>query len=663
MSDTQLYCVVALSSLSILSGLAMILAYIRLSSLRKPPGMLVLYQSMAQLIIDIHWLFSGVYKKSVGHSEPYLQCRVHGILSTYFFFLSLNYIFCISLEVINKLRSPMENSFRKREVLMHILSHVSCLALVCVLAVRGGTGESVLGPCFIKAGTWADYLMLLPILCYYPFSMIIVIYAFVMYRRTRVLKRRIFLLRFSMVIFLYEICWIPVCFLHVTRSGIISTEPQGFDIVAWIMGSLAGLTGNMIRLFDSAIVNTLKRCLRNQRKEEARISLPGLQHRTTSLLDTEIYKFFQDVFLEGVLSAFLSLSLTFDKISAMHSRSHPSIPEQRLASETRIFYLGRREIESNVFLDHLTKRQCKLSIVHNYEVKVTEYAPELFTRLRDLEGVSCSELFDSFNPTINKPLINKIAGNRGGRSDAFISFSSDKKFLMKTLTRGEKSFLLDELLPVYYTHVLNQYSLLARILGIFSLEDNRKVAYDIIVMVNIIGTTDILTLFDLKGSTIARQELKDASISDVMQLQRGNTYKDLDFLQTVKSVKMSKEDREYLMRTIRGDVEMLTSMNVMDYSFLLAFTPRNTDYLRPRNKKYCFAGEGPHSHYTFYIGIIDYLQVYNRFKRLETLSKTIVNPRKTRMDISAVSPSEYSERFLAFIGQILGLTDAPEPIS
>jgi len=292
---------------------------------------------------------------------------------------------------------------------------------------------------------------------------------------------------------------------------------------------------------------------------------------------------------------------------------------------------------------------------------VTEYAPELFARLRDLEGVGCAELFESFNPTVNKPLINKIAGNRGGRSDAFISFSCDKKFLMKTLTRGEKSFLLEEMLPAYYNHVLNQYSLLSRILGIFSLEDNRKVAYDLIIMVNIIGTTDINALFDLKGSTIARQELKDESISSVSDLQRGHTYKDLDFLQTVKAIKVSTEDREYLLRTLRGDVELLTAMNVMDYSLLLVFTPRNVDTMRPRNKKYCFLGEGPHAQYAFYIGIIDYLQVYNRFKRLETLSKTIVNPRKTRLDISAVSPSEYSERFLAFVGQVLGLTDAPEP--
>ena len=556
----------------------------------------------------------------------------------------------------------MENSFRKREILMHVLSHTSCLALVLLLAIRGGTGESVLGPCFIKAGTWGDYLMLLPIFCYYPFSMVIVIYAFVMYRRTRVLKRRIFLLRFSLVILLYEICWAPVCFINVTRSGIISSGPSNFDIVAWIMGSLAGLTVNLIRLFDSAIVNTVKRSFRQKTERETRISLPGLQQRTASLLDTEIYKFFQDVFLEGVLSAFLSLSLTFEKIASLRVRIHPQDSEVSLASETRIYYLGKREIEACSFLDSVTKRQCKLHIVLNYEVKVTEYAPELFSRLRDLEGVGSVELLESFNPTINKPLINKIAGNRGGRSDAFISFSCDKKFLMKTLTRGEKSFLLEEMLPAYYNHILNNYSLLARILGIFSLEDNRKVAYDIIVMVNIIGTTEINTLFDLKGSTIARQELKDETISRVSDLPKGQTYKDLDFLQTVKAIRVSNEDREYLIRTLRGDVEMLTGMNVMDYSLLLAFTPRTIDTMKPRNKKYCFVGEGQHSNYTFYIGIIDYLQVYNRFKRLETLSKTIVNPRKTRLDISAVSPNEYSERFLAFITQVLGLTDAPEPL-
>jgi len=253
----------------------------------------------------------------------------------------------------------MENSFRKRELLMHVLSHATCLALVVLLAVRGGTGESVLGPCFIKAGTWAEYLMLLPIFCYYPFSMVIVIYAFVMYRRTRVLKRRIFLLRFSLVIFLYEVCWAPVCFMNVTQSRLISSGPSDFDIIAWIMGCLAGLTVNLIRLFDSAIVNTVKRGFRRESERGMRISLPGLQQRTSSLLDTEIYKFFQDVFLEGVLSAFLSLSLTFEKIASLRQRVHPQESEQHLAAESRIYYLGRREIEACSFLDSVTKRQCK----------------------------------------------------------------------------------------------------------------------------------------------------------------------------------------------------------------------------------------------------------------------------------------------------------------
>ena len=161
----------------------------------------------------------------------------------------------------------------------------------------------------------------------------------------------------------------------------------------------------------------------------------------------------------------MSLSLTYEKIATLHPSKKSTINVPQLASETRIFFLGRREIEGCEQLDELTKKQCNSHTVRNYEVKVTEYAPVLFSHLRDLEGVSCYELFESFNPTVNKPLIKQNAGNRGGRSDAFISFSVDKKFLMKTLTRGEKTFLLGDLLPVYYEHILSKYSLLARILG------------------------------------------------------------------------------------------------------------------------------------------------------------------------------------------------------
>lgn len=55
------YSLVPISFLSLLSGILLIFAYIRLPSLRKPPGMLVLYQCLAQLGSDVHWIGSGTH--------------------------------------------------------------------------------------------------------------------------------------------------------------------------------------------------------------------------------------------------------------------------------------------------------------------------------------------------------------------------------------------------------------------------------------------------------------------------------------------------------------------------------------------------------------------------------------------------------------------------
>ena len=112
----------------------------------------------------------------------------------------------------------------------------------------------------------------------------------------------------------------------------------------------------------------------------------------------------------------------------------------------------------------------------------------------------------------------------------------------------------------------------------FSLEDNRKVAYDVIIIVSVARTMGIFTLFDLKGLKTARQELKDEATSDVSGLQRKRKYKDLDFLQTVKRVDLSDDDRKYLRSTLKGDVEMLTSMNVTDNAMLLVFIPKLSDH-------------------------------------------------------------------------------------
>ena len=261
----------------------------------------------------------------------------------------------------------------------------------------------------------------------------------------------------------------------------------------------------------------------------------------------------------------------------------------------------------------------------------------------------------------NHTSIRKNTGNKGGRSDAFLSFSADKKFVIKTVTAAELSFLQESFLQAYFDHVTVTGSLLARIVGLFSFTDFAGGECTVLVMVNVIGCPDhVLTLFDLKGSKVARRTIKDHSLTDLRQLVTGRIYKDVDFLQVAGRISIDSEDEETLMAALEQDLELLTRLNIMDYSLLVAFVPRSAEAVHPRSKKYKFVGTGNSAAYCFYIGLIDYLQEYTTLKRLETFGKRMVSGQYSGTEISIVSPEEYSARMLAFIEKIAG---AEQPFS
>jgi 1-phosphatidylinositol-4-phosphate 5-kinase len=134
----------------------------------------------------------------------------------------------------------------------------------------------------------------------------------------------------------------------------------------------------------------------------------------------------------------------------------------------------------------------------------TDYSPMRFARIRQLSGVSPEDYIASFNST-TMPVFSE------GRSGAFVYFSSDEQYIVKTTTPTEFERLLT-MLPSYEAYLAaekehNRDSLLTRYLGA-----HRIVMYDIplyfVVMKNICPVVD--EKYDLKGSWINRHGSKRA---------------------------------------------------------------------------------------------------------------------------------------------------------
>jgi hypothetical protein len=268
-------------------------------------------------------------------------------------------------------------------------------------------------------------------------------------------------------------------------------------------------------------------------------------------------------------------------------------------------------------------------------------------------------LYSSFDPLRNLPFMKENSGNKGGRSDAFFFITYDRRFIVKTVTFSEQKNLVKNILSAYHEHIYGfSESLLARIYGCFTVCCEGSI-YRLIIMKNIFPThQNSFSIFDLKGSTAGRRELFQESINSLSGLQQGKVYKDLDFVQVKQSIYLPYEDQLRLKRTLQKDVELLTTLNIVDYSLLTGVFKEGT-FSHPGKH---FRGIERDEGLVFVLGIIDFLQHYTTFKRLETFFKTLGKRKKD--EISVINPRAYGGRFMRFVSSILNAgIESPSVIS
>lgn len=86
----------------------------------------------------------------------------------------------------------------------------------------------------------------------------------------------------------------------------------------------------------------------------------------------------------------------------------------------------------------------------------------------------------------------------------------DKRFLIKEVKKEEKDFLM-QILPKYHQHVKkNPKSLLAKIVGVYSIKiDNKDKVYQVLMeSIDPLDEKFIKFKYDLKFSTVNRREFK-----------------------------------------------------------------------------------------------------------------------------------------------------------
>lgn len=648
-----------LSPISVLVGCSTIILYLWHSALLKQPGDLILCQIVCQFVTDLTWLYSGVMYLSQQYIQDGSMCGFMSLVSSYSIFAACGYNLALSIEVFQKLNKPFNTAYSARFLGYHLLTHSAAMAVCLANAATNTYGLTPNNSCFFSpsSGSKASLIPLVVIFGYELTSFALVFYIFMrLYYAKRQIERNI-LFRHSLFAFV-SFCLFVVFPGHLsmdilefftdkgnyklttrdTYTNIASSWEEAACIVSCLSGSLLCSVRLLDYLFSRRENRLILQLQSGSQASGSRDQDPGC-----------FPGLIEEVLFESLVATLLSLHLMYQLKEEFKGRICPYLVSNMQKGEFRVKQLW--ELDRSLF-DRLPSDDIK-EIMKWYKVGLFEYAPAVFRKVCATQNISQSDLAASFNPQPNLGTMRKHAGNKGGRSDAFIYFTYDRKFIIKTLSAREMETLRRTLRDVteYYGRREGQYSLLAKFFGVFTLYFQGRSAIHIAIMENIIPPTmPIVALFDLKGSRVNRQSLS-SPVRGLSQVNSKEVLKDLDFKQILGSVPLSTEYYRYLHAQLRNDTEELRRLNLMDYSLLVAVCKSGAREVGDSRfvHREILARDGE---LVCYVGVIDYLQKYTLRKKVETSKNAVVAPRTPSDFHSCVHPLLYSRRFCNFLLEI-----------
>ena len=129
------------------------------------------------------------------------------------------------------------------------------------------------------------------------------------------------------------------------------------------------------------------------------------------------------------------------------------------------------------------------------------HAPKIFQQLLGADRLE--HIYNSFQMHENTKKMFDLVEGQGGRSGEFFFFSYDNKYVLKTITPSEFTFI-ERNLSFFFEHFKRHPdSLLSKFYGLFTFKgDEMQRTYHLIMMKNILGCRkeQVVRTYDLKGS-------------------------------------------------------------------------------------------------------------------------------------------------------------------
>jgi hypothetical protein len=276
-----------------------------------------------------------------------------------------------------------------------------------------------------------------------------------------------------------------------------------------------------------------------------------------------------------------------------------------------------------------------------------------------MDKISIDDILKSLDIKKNLKIINeaKVSGGRGNNS---LFRSWDKKLIIKTIDKNEKNILINKMLEEYHSRMRDTKSILSHIYGVFKIEIGDKGKTTVMLQRNmndLFLDSNILT-FDLKGSTVDRQSIKEEEINlnkkTLFNKYKNIILKDVDLKITDIKIVLNPYDGKNILLSICNDSIFLQKYDVTDYSLLIFINKYNKQNLEKHigNPRIMPSAD---NNYIFNFSIIDYLGTFNLEKKGEKLMKNFVGIFRNSKDtnFSVQNPQNYGLRFRKFAKKII----------
>ncbi len=681
--------------------------------------------SIAETLISLFWLFSLIFYKDAiymknNNLEIEYGCKILGFFQTFAYFFDWILSGCAIYHLRNMILNPINFILKpfKKIIFYIIISILVSLAVAIISLCIDSIGRSPMNSCFLSEDTDKNNEIYKNIIItFFIFTPIYILIFFViqilavklnpLYKNDTQNKGIFdFYYKYSLVNLIIT-SLMPILFIidWVHENPLEENQKWLFFPITLII-CLNPLLLGILHLREIGFFKCHSKD--NQMKSY------NIEQLGTNLINTKdknkelnIEKFEKTAIKKFVMNIYIAVCYCLEK--ANFRKETECEINQENCNEINEFNITKSDIMSEPYILKLDK-DILIKSREDFEISCVEYAPEIFSYLRKLDGINEEEILNSMLP-MNNQIGLKDSEGRGG---SFFINSDDNEFSIKTITQHEA-----ELLKGYLLYELAEYlsenrdSIIGRIYGMYKISNKTGLFKEsdlyFILMKNVIGSfnENLICKYDLKGSSLNRK----VNLGEYGE----NVLKDNNFREVEQVLLLNKKNADKLKNITTEDANFFAKVEIMDYSLLVAklslnknemedlfgknhrrqteieyfqmagikrqtlnldsniTSGNNNQIFQENNKKnekndeetskiirYKKNKLKPLKKYFFpslkgdvlyIISIIDFFQQYNLNKSLETKFKMIIKGASEN-EISSVPPQKYKDRFIEFIESI-----------